>query len=852
MNRVGQPGRLRPGYGLLLGLARAAVLWERLWPCLWPAIAVAAVFVAVALLDLLPQLPAWLHALALIGFAGAFGFALRGVTRVDTRISTAAARHRVERDSGLDHRPLTALEDRLATGRRDRDSEVLWRAHRVRVAEALARLRVRLPSPGLARFDPYGFRAAALLMLVVGLAAGGADAVARLERALVPQFGAGPNGALALDVWINPPAYTGLAPMFLETTPPDAAPPPRVTVPVGSTLLAQAGAFSKTPQVRLGERTVDFEVLGTEDEPGGYRVETTIDDEDTEAEGLGVEVGGRSLARWPIVVVADTPPQVEFTEPPKRTGRSHLRIDYEATDDYALSGIRIIIRHAEGLPVPGGGDSVEIEVAAQGMGSPRAKGNTIQDLTAHPWAGTPVLLQMRAEDARGQIGDSDVFPMVLPERIFNHPVARALVQARKMLNNPTEPVVAGVISALDDLASRPKHFYDDTVIYLAMAFARGRLAYDDSPAGIVAVQKLLWETALRIEDGDFAIAERDLREIQERLAAAMRDGASSEELERLMDELQAALDKFLAALAERLERDGMTELPMNPAARVMESGDLQRMIEQARELARTGAVEAARRMLADLNRMLDNLREGARMARPNRQMNQARKLMQGLRELTRRQQQLLDQTFRDMQQRGLQQPPQGEQPGAMQQPGQQGQQQQGRQGQPRPDDQQLQGQGRANSQEGLRRDLGKLMLQMDEMLGSIPQPLGQAERSMRGASRSLRKGDLGGAVPQQTDAVDKLRQAMEGLSEQLARRMGPAMGLMPGRPGQRPGPGRDPFGRRQGGAFGASIDDGDVRVPTRMEMLRAREILDELRRRSGEHQRPRPELEYIDRLLRRF
>jgi hypothetical protein len=43
-----------------------------------------------------------------------------------------------------------------------------------------------------------------------------------------------------------------------------------------------------------------------------------------------------------------------------------------------------------------------------------------------------------------------------------------------------------------------------------------------------------------------------------------------------------------------------------------------------------------------------------------------------------------------------------------------------------------------------------------------------------------------------------------------------------------------------------------VRLPTEMDVQRAREILNELRRRRGDHRRPQDELQYIDRLLRRF
>ncbi|MEX2009737.1 MAG: DUF4175 family protein, partial [Dongiaceae bacterium] len=63
-------------------LARAALLWEGLWPASWPAVAVAGLFLATALFDVLPALPGWLHAAALVAFAAAFAVAVvRGPVR---------------------------------------------------------------------------------------------------------------------------------------------------------------------------------------------------------------------------------------------------------------------------------------------------------------------------------------------------------------------------------------------------------------------------------------------------------------------------------------------------------------------------------------------------------------------------------------------------------------------------------------------------------------------------------------------------------------------------------------------------------------------------------------------------
>jgi hypothetical protein len=45
-----------------LRLAAAALYWERVWPALWPVTALVGGFLVVALFDLLPVLPGWLHA----------------------------------------------------------------------------------------------------------------------------------------------------------------------------------------------------------------------------------------------------------------------------------------------------------------------------------------------------------------------------------------------------------------------------------------------------------------------------------------------------------------------------------------------------------------------------------------------------------------------------------------------------------------------------------------------------------------------------------------------------------------------------------------------------------------------
>lgn len=863
--------RARARLGLLTGLAGLALMWERLWPRLVPLVAAAGLFIAVALLDLLPMLPFWLHVCVLAGFAGGLAWALKHLWQGRYGATRDQARHRIERDSEVGHRPLTALADRPVSDIDDPARQALWTAHLERMRRLLARLRVRLPSPGMARLDPLGLRAVVPLLLLIAIAAGGGEAGARLERALIPTAGGLAGDNLTLDIWITPPAYTRVPPILLqrqagpqvadkslaeaqaarENDPAagsDAAEaaPQEVAIPVGSTVLAQLGRADGAARMMIGERPVAFNAVDGDQATAGRRVEAEISDDDVAAKSLDIRLDDDLVAGWPIRVVPDNAPEVAFTSAPKNRGKGLLALEYNATDDYALAGLRLLVRHQEGWPVPGT-DEVEAEqpLPVPNPGVAAGKGRATRDFSAHPWAGEIVEVKLVAVDAAGQEGETESVTLALPERQFNHPVARKLIAVRKMLNRPGEAVLPAAISELQGIAEQPHHFFNDTVTFLALAVAGSRLSYDTRTSMRPDVQRLLWEAALRLEDGEFAIAEQDLRDIQDRLKEALRNGADDQEIERLMDQLQKAMDKYMQALAEHLKRNGMTAEQMDPmTSQMMESTDLQKMLDQARQLSQSGAREAAKRMLQRLNQMLDQLRNGARLARPQQGQNQGRQALNKLRELSRRQQQLLDQTFRQQQLGRLG-------PEGSPRPGREGQQRQGQQGQQRNGTQQL-----APGQGQLRRDLGRLMLQMDEMLGAIPPSMGRAERAMKGAAEALRQGDAARAARDQAEALSQLRQATEQMAEQLARQQqGPGqMGVGLGRPrnGTMQQRGRDPFGRRTGEGSNGEIDSEDIKVPSQRELLRAREIMQELRRRSGEQFRPRQERDYIDRLIKRF
>jgi hypothetical protein len=78
---------------------------------------------------------------------------------------------------------------------------------------------------------------------------------------------------------------------------------------------------------------------------------------------------------------------------------------------------------------------------------------------------------------------------------------------------------------------------------------------------------------------------------------------------------------------------------------------------------------------------------------------------------------------------------------------------------------------------------------------------------------------------------------------------GGGAGPLPGSPERADPGGRDPLGRFN---QGSSSDNADVVVPEERERQRTQAIQEELRRRGADQERPRQELDYIDRLLKQF
>jgi uncharacterized protein (TIGR02302 family) len=131
--------------------------------------------------------------------------------------------------------------------------------------------------------------------------------------------------------------------------------------------------------------------------------------------------------------------------------------------------------------------------------------------------------------------------------------------------------------------------------------------------------------------------------------------------------------------------------------------------------------------------------------------------------------------------------------------------------------------------------------------------LGDADSAMGDADGRLGEGNADGAVDSQGRAIEALRKGAQAMAQAMQQGDGDGQGDGPGnRPGRQQSGGNqtDPLGRPlHGREFG---DDFTVKIPGEIDVQRVRRILEELRRRLADPQRPQIELDYIERLLKDY
>ena len=818
--------------------SRSAMGAEAFTRAFWPLGSALAVLWA-ALAFGLAEVATRAQLIAVLGVAGAgiLGLLVLGLRRF--RWPRAAdARDRI--DATLPGRPLATLRDRPALGRDDPAAEAVWAAHLARMRRIAAGARPVVADLRLAARDPWALRLAALVALVAALVFAGDRGVESVTAALRAPPAAATAAGPSYEGWAEPPAYTGRPTLYLPEVAADAP----VAVPQGTVVTLRA--YGEAEGFALAE-TVSGGAPArlAEAAPGIASASFPV----AASGAVTLEQGGRTLGTWRFTMQPDAAPTIAMVGSLERTATGEARLAYEARDDHGIAGAQAEIAidpeavdRRFGLAVePDPRPPLVAELPLPMTGAADALSETlVENFSKHPLAGLPVTVQLAAEDAIGQTGSSDTVPAVLPMRRFYDPLAQALIEQRRDLlwSAANGRRVTQVLRAV---TNRPEGLFDSPRAYLVVRTATRRLDAAEKAGDVAAVRdeiaEALWQAAVQIEDGELGNAAERLARAKERLQEALRGDATDEEIARLMDELRQATRDYMQEMARKAIENGEMQQAEIPPGQMMTQDQIQQLMDRIQELSEQGRRAEAEALLEMLQQMLENMQMmQAQGGQPGEgQQGQGQQSMQGLSDALREQQGLADEAFRQLQEefrRGRGEPGQGGQSGR---PG---------------DDPSGDPRSLADRQEALRQLMEELQDGLPGAAGETArEALRESERNMGEARDDLEGGNTADALDRQADAIDQLREGMREMGEDLRRAENAQGG---GQQGQVAGEttsetGRDPLGRPIGSQ--GSVGSNENIVPDADSAGRARALLDEIRRRSGDQARPQLELDYLRRLL---
>jgi uncharacterized protein (TIGR02302 family) len=760
-----------------IGIARTILIVEKILPRLWPAVGFTGFYLALALTGLFSFTPWPAQALLLAATITASALSLANGFEDFLWPRSIDAERRLERDSGLSHRPVSERDDRLVNN--DPFAAALWRLHQARGLPS--RFRLGLPRVSIAERDPHGLRWYLLIAVTVGLVMARGGTAERLIRA----FDSGAGAAASLDAWIDPPPYTGLPLTSLHIGDDNV-----ITVPQGSVLNLRVHGAARTPGLMAGSNAAP-RFAG---EDGEYSSNVIL----SQPARIRVQVGGHAIGKWTINAVPDAAPAITLTATPSATEQKATKFSFKGSDDYGIANVHAVLTPV--LKDGGHGKPLVVDLPLTQADSKSLTQDSYVDLTSHPYAGLMVSGHLEARDAIGQLGVSRTVSFRIPARVFTDPLARALVEQRQNLAVSDAAGRKVVLIALDALSIDPDRFYDGKHdIFLDIRSAYNGLKNANTDADIGRVEQILWETALKLERGGLLSAAEELRKLALALAQAMAAGAPQDVIDELLRRYNEAMQRYVQALQANPDA-AQNQQPLPPDAKTLGMNDVQTLLKMIQDLTRAGDRQQAAQLLAVLQSMLENMHmtQGKGGDGQTAQDKATNEKLQKFSNLMNKQRELLDKTFRQKQ--GQSDPKDG---GA---------------------------QGLQKQQQSLEKELQDSLKGMD---GKSAEKLRDAGKAMGEAQNSLGQKDLDNAGSAQNQALDAMRQGAQALAQQ-------------GQNGQQAG-GQDPLGRGQ-----SILGQSGVKIPGATDLARARQILEELRRRAAQMNRPQQERDYLDRLLKSF
>ena len=358
---------------------------------------------------------------------------------------------------------------------------------------------------------------------------------------------------------------------------------------------------------------------------------------------------------------------------------------------------------------------------------------------------------------------------------------------------------------LNALTIAPDKFYaGQENVYAGIRAAYWGVRTAHAQADIDHVEDLLWQIAISIEQKGMLAAANSLRELQALITAALAAHAPQPVIDQLLQRYNQAMQRYLEALMQNSQKSNQQQQANDPNAKNISANDLEQMMKAIQQLAASGNRDAAAQMLAALQNMLENMRvsksasgNGQGGEQQNSELNQA---IQQYGDLMGQQRALMDKTLRQ------------------------------RTGQWR-----SQGWRRARPGETAGPSCARSSIRRCRNWASAAKPWARPARRWSRRRKSLNGKDLSNASNAENNALQELRKGADALAKEMQA----------GANSQQAGK-EDPLGRGENGPGNM------IKLPDANDLARARDILQEFRRRAGQRFRPQQELDYLDRLLKEF
>ena len=829
-----------------------------------------------------------------------FGVLFLSGTRKIKRPTREDIDRRLEKTNRLKHRPFAFLKDSIANPERA-TTRTLWRRQYAQASASLMTLRPPLPKFHFARKDKYALRIGFLVLLALSFVIAGSSWQERLKLGFVPNLAETLFPAQKpATLWISPPDYTKLERSIHEYADNRGK---TIPVPEQSTIKIRVHSSMGTPVVQFAGQSIDMKQSGD----GLFEFETEVGN--TNIDSIRITQFYMTRAEWPVTVVEDKPPELVMAQEPEETDFQALRFPLTAKDDYSIQSLKFRMKADPLVIEPPLGAPVEKDRAVNtSAGQTQIK--PVFDLTDHPWAGLPVEIELVASDSQQQKSEPVIVNVVLPERQFEHPVSKKLVAYRKQLAwFPTE-AAPEVAQGLNRLLMFPEEMQHDTVAYLSLQTAASRLEKSPSPETALMAMDVMWNVAIKLEDGNLSLAMRKLKDAHQDLSNAIQtpdlpEKELEKKLETLQDSLSTYMQEFSRELQKQMESDEtlpkvspeILEETLNPEALAeflnqLEKNVLRRdrekseqLLSQLEQLMETLTPSLTEPMPEDMQEMIGGVNELQELIENLRDLKyQTEKIAKDM-ESTRENLPSFREYFGPQDQEFIPPtttpdgdilkqwnfgefppPPQSNPEISPDRPEKDQETAQDRQAGPDKDkDSETSGKekaetdspselyaGKEEEQKAMRYILGHLMKETGEFYGEIPENMGEAEFLMRDAEDHLLEENATNAVPKQQEAIEKLQQAQQELAEKLEQMLQQdsetAMGKQQ----------TDPLGRSQPGRGKGAGDPRDgllgsfVEIPEESQRRYVQDILRKLREKAGEIDRPKVERDYIDRLLEQF